>query len=140
MRVTHHFSTPNAYHLKLKKPETLHMTTKENSADERVVSSTIALISANVVAAAIYLIAASVGWVEPEVADVPGAAGGGAVVWFLFAVPVFLLSFLGNLSCLVLTTIHRYRKGQWRFFWWSWFAVLALWCMAVAFDFTRHGT
>lgn len=116
------------------------MTTQEDSAVEKIISATTTLISSNVVAVVIYLIAASVGWVEPEVADVPGAAGGGALVWFLLAVPVVLLSLLGNLGCLVLTIIHRYRKGQWRFFWWAWFAVLALWCMAVAFDFSRHGT
>ena len=112
----------------------------ENCAKRNVTSPTVVLIAANIIAVGIYLIAASFGWVERAAADIPGAAGGGAVVWFVFAVPVFLLSFVGNIGGGVLTLIHRYRTGHWHFFWWAWVAVLGLWTLAVAYDFSRHGS
>ena len=105
----------------------------EKSADTAI------LIAANFFAVVVYLTAASAGWVEREIENFPGAAGGGAIVWFIFAVPVFLLSLLGNFGCFLMALIHRRRTGQWRFFWWGWLAVVGLWLAAVAYDFSRHG-
>jgi hypothetical protein len=116
------------------------VTNEKSMASEQSVSPTKILLAANSFGIVVYLAAASVGWVEPELQNIPGAAGGGAVVWFFFSVPVLLLSFLSNLLCVFLTVIHRYRTGYWYFLWWAWPAVLGMWISAVAFDFSRHGT
>lgn len=97
------------------------------------------LLAANFFALVVYLGAASLEWVEPGLEDVSGASGGGAFVWFLFAVPVLLLSFIGNLLCVFWTLIHRYRTGHWYFSWWASPTVLGVWILAVAFDYSRHG-
>lgn len=107
---------------------------------EKPISPTAVLIAVNSFALVLYLAAASSGWVGPEVESIPGASGGGALMWVLLAVPIFLLSFLGNVVAVVLTLIRRYRTGRWNISWWAWLAVLGLWVLAVAFDFSRHGT
>jgi hypothetical protein len=116
------------------------MSAPEPGSGEKSAFSTGALIGSNAVAIGIYLIAASAGWIDPELKDVPGAAGGGAVVWFLLAVPIFFVSLLGNGACAVIALIRRNRNGRQSFFRWSWLAVLAMWLVAVALDFSRHGT
>jgi hypothetical protein len=115
------------------------MKTRESNTSELVFSRTAVLFTANIVAVGVYLIAASFGWVEREVADIPGASGGGALVWFFLAVPVLILSFLVNFGCVVRALIHRYRTGTHYFFWAAWIAVPGLWALAVAYDFSRHG-
>ena len=116
------------------------MNNGKSTESEKPISRTAVLIAVNFFAVVLYLAAASVGWVEPELESVPGASGGGAIAWFFFAVPIFLLSFLGILISVVLTVIQRYRTGRWNISWWAWPAVLGLWVLAVAFDFSRHGT
>lgn len=116
------------------------MTSEISTAREMLLSWTTTLLAANLFAIVVYLAVASLGWVEPELQEFPGATGGGAVVWFFFAVPVLLLSFLGNLLCILWAVIRRYRTGYWYFLWWAWPAVLSMWISAVAFDFSRHGT
>jgi hypothetical protein len=93
----------------------------------------------NTIGSVLYLFAASSGWVEPEVADIPGAAGGGALVWFLVAVPVFLVFFLGNIGVFVWSCVHRYRRGAWFLSRWG-LLVPLIWLLAVVLDFSRHGT
>ena len=36
-------------------------------------------------------------WIEPELANVPGASGGDAIVWATTALPLFVLFVTGNL-------------------------------------------
>jgi len=95
-------------------------------------------VAVNTIGAVLYLFAASVGWVEPELADIPGASGGGAVIWFLFAVPVFFLFFLANIGTLVWACIHRFRNGGWLISKWGWFVPL-IWLLAALLDFYQHG-
>jgi len=116
----------------------LQMRTRESNTSDAVSSRTAALVTANIIAVVIYLCAASSGWVEREVEDIPGASGGGTLTWFIFAVPVFLLSLVINFGCVVRSLIHRYRTGKWYFFWGAWIA-LPIWALAVAYDFSRHG-
>jgi hypothetical protein len=115
------------------------MRTGEDNTSDLVFSRTAVLFTANIVAIGVYLIAASFGWVEREVADIPGASGGGAVVWFFLAGPVLILSFFVNFGCAVRSLIHRCRTGKHYFFWAAWIAVPGLWILAVAYDFSRHG-
>ncbi|MCS0585186.1 hypothetical protein NX784_26740 [Massilia pinisoli] len=116
------------------------MNNEKITESEKPISPTAILIAVNFFAVVLYLAAASSGWVEPELESIPGASGGGAMVWFLLAVPIFLLSFLGNVVSLVFAVIRRFRTGCWNIAWWAWPAVLGLWVLAVAFDFSRHGT
>lgn len=114
------------------------------SSDTKIAGSyktrTKALAITNVVAVLCYLIAASLSWVEPELADVPGASGGAPFVWFLLAVPVFLLSVLSNFIGLSWALIYRWRRGQPYFYWPVWIFIIILWVAAVALDYSRHGT
>lgn len=103
------------------------------------VSRTSIFVVVNIIGCALYLVAASFGWVEPEVAEIPGASGGGALVWFLFAVPIFLLFFLGNIGVFVWSCVQRYMRGAWFLSKWS-MVVPFIWLLAVFVDFSRHGT
>lgn len=115
------------------------MRTRENNIRDAAVSRTAVLVTANIVAVGVYLIAASFGWVEREVEDISGASGGGAVVWFLHAGPVLLLSFFANFGYAVRSLIHWLRSGKQYFFWGAWLVVPAPWVLAVVYDFSRHG-
>jgi hypothetical protein len=68
------------------------MSSDKKSASSYEIHTTV-LVIANVVAILFYLLAAAPSWVNPELADIPGAAGGGAVIWFLLAVPIFYCHF-----------------------------------------------
>ncbi|MEO6217941.1 MAG: hypothetical protein ABIO86_18070 [Sphingomonas sp.] len=46
---------------------------------------------------------ASTSWIEPELANVPGANGGDTFVWFATAVPVLALFLIGNLDWLAVS-------------------------------------
>lgn len=115
------------------------MKPRETSTSEPVGLRTAALLATNIVALGLYLIAASFGWVERELANIPGSAGGGAIIWFFGAVPVFVLSFFLNFGCVIRALIHRYRTGTHYFVWPAWIAVPGLWTLTVAYDFSRHG-
>lgn len=99
---------------------------------------TLKFLIANCIGVALYLYGASFGWVEPELQDVPGAAGGGAVVWGMFAIPVFLAFLLGNLVSLCWVCLRRLRAGIWAVSAWG-LLVLPLWICAIWLDFSRHG-
>ncbi len=101
-------------------------------------SLTIKWLVVNVIGVVLYLLGASNGWVEPELAEIPGAAGGGAIIWFLFAVPTFLLFALINSGAILWSSIRRYRNGWWPMTKWVWF-VPVIWFLAVWLDFSRHG-
>jgi hypothetical protein len=44
-----------------------------------------------------FLLLASNFWIEPELADIPGASGGAFVGWFVYAVPIFVFFVLANI-------------------------------------------
>src|SRR5471030_3473314 len=99
---------------------------------------TVFLVVANIAALLLYMFIASATWVEPELADVAGASGGDAVIWVLGALPILLFLSVVNIAGLIWSTIVRYRNGQWHFVWGAW-SVPAIWGLAVAYDFSRHG-
>jgi hypothetical protein len=93
---------------------------------------------ANLFAAILYLGVASISWIEPELAEFPGASGGAGLVWFMTAVPVFLLSVALNLGALARAYAIRRREGLWPASGWAWLLVL-LWILALYLDNSRHG-
>ncbi len=50
----------------------------------------IGISALNVIGVIVYLQFATQGWIEPEVANIPGAAGGGALLWGISALPTLL--------------------------------------------------
>lgn len=93
---------------------------------------------ANVAVAGAFLGVASFSWIEPELAEYPGASGGAAVVWFMTAVPVFLASGIGNLCMLAWGAVRRHRAGAWPFGAGAWLIPL-LWLAVFFLDNSRHG-
>jgi hypothetical protein len=92
----------------------------------------------NLLAAGAFLLVASRTWIEPELAHVPGASGGAGVVWFMTAVPVFVIATLLNLAVFAWCCIARLRRRAWPVTWPSWLVVL-VWAAALVFDNSRHG-
>lgn len=93
---------------------------------------------ANLIVATAYLGAASMSWVEPQLADFPGASGGSAFIWFLSAVPIFVIATLSNLGVLMWSFVVRLSRGTWPVMWVSWFIVL-IWIATLLLDYSRHG-
>lgn len=101
--------------------------------------ATFVWLAANVAGAFLFLWIASISWIEPELAVIPGASGGAAFVWFLTAVPIFLLSVILNLLTLLWAYVVRRRKGEWPASSLVWLLVL-VWGLALYYDGSRHGT
>ncbi len=72
-------------------------------------------------------------WIEPELANVPGASGGAAFVWGISALPIFLLFIVANF--IAGFRALRRRHG-------AIFAALTLiaWFAAFYFDGIHHGS
>lgn len=71
-------------------------------------------------------------WIEPELANVPGASGGAALVWSLSALPVFLLFIVANL----VAGFRAWRGRQGAIFV---SLMLVAWIAAFYFDGIHHG-
>ena len=112
---------------------------KQQISSFNAISRTRMFVLVNTIGSILYLVTASSSWVEPEVANIPGARGGGALVWFLFVVPIFLLFFLGNIGVFIWSCVQRYRRGAWFLSKWG-LLVPLIWLLAIVLDFSRHGT
>jgi hypothetical protein len=55
------------------------------------------LVLANALGIGLFLLLASTFWIEPELADVPGANGGAAFGWIATAVPIGLAFIIADL-------------------------------------------
>jgi apolipoprotein N-acyltransferase len=86
----------------------------------------------------LFLPIASSFWIEPELTDVPGASGGAAVGWAVFAAPVFLGFVLANILWLGLalwTDCPHRRAGPII----AVMLTLASWMAVYLFDNMHHG-
>jgi hypothetical protein len=95
-------------------------------------------LSANAAAACAFLAVASLWWIEPELADIPGASGGAGVLWFMTAVPIFVVSSVGNFCTFGWALLRRRSAGNWPFGLGAWLIPL-LWLAVIIFDSSRHG-
>ena len=103
-----------------------------------VLRSTLIFFATNAVGVAIFLFAASNFWVEPELANVPGANVGSAFGWIAFAAPIPVVFILAD----VVWTATKIVRANWanRVGYISiCLTVLALWVAAYALDNAHHG-
>ena len=93
---------------------------------------------ANLLGMALFLYLAVQTWIEPELANEPGASGGEFIVWGISALPIFLLFMIAHLATGFVTNIQRRRTGSWRG---EIFVGLTLVCWIVVFiyDNAHHG-
>jgi hypothetical protein len=95
-------------------------------------------VIANLIGAALFLHFAIQTWIEPELANEPGANGGEFMVWGLTALPIFLFSMLAHFLVGFLAHRQRGRTGSWRG---EIFVGVTLTCWIVLFfyDNAHHG-
>ena len=55
-------------------------------------------LAVNALGILVFLARASRFWIEPELAEMPGASGGAAFGWIAMAAPIFAIFFLANLG------------------------------------------
>ena len=98
----------------------------------------LAILGANAVGMIVFLFSASRFWIEPEVADVPGANGGNAFGWIVFAAPIPFVFIVGSLMWIIsrvrdANSIHRLRSAAFML------AVLVVfWTAVCLFDNAHH--
>jgi hypothetical protein len=95
-------------------------------------------IAANVVGMALFLYLAVQTWIEPELANEPGANGGEFIVWGITALPVLLLFLLAHFGFGLLAFRQAQRSGSWRgeiFVG----ATLICWIAVFLYDNAHHG-
>jgi hypothetical protein len=95
-------------------------------------------LGTNLCGIALFLALAAKTWIEPELADVPGASGGEFIVWGSTALPIFLLFMAAHF--VVGFSAHRELADRK-----SWrgttvlLLTLGLWIAAFFFDNAHHG-
>ncbi len=97
----------------------------------------------NIIGVIVYLLFATQGWIEPELADVPGAIGGGAIVWGLTALPTLLAFIVIDVLWLIFECVAYLTRKTWRlglaFFVIPAVVVPLVWAIAVHIDYSHHG-
>ena len=98
---------------------------------------TITFLLLNGCGIAAYLFLASWTWIEPSLADMPGASDGAAFVWAFGAARVPCICFLIDVvwMALELNSPERAPRG----FGLALLLVPVLWVVAIYVDFSRHG-
>ncbi|MBC9033098.1 hypothetical protein IAG41_11925 [Sphingomonas sp. JC676] len=91
----------------------------------------------NLAGIAAFLTAASRSWIEPELANVPGASVGDAFIWFVMAAPVLALFLIGNLAWLAGSLRSDASSKRMSLLFGA--LILACWIAAYLFDNSRHG-
>jgi hypothetical protein len=107
--------------------------------EEEPGSQTDTLLFVNFAALFVYLMAGSGDWTLHNSGYLAGDAPAAAFRWYFLALPVLLLSLLGNVCLLVWTAIRPNQRAGWNFSRWAWLVIAVLWGLAVAYDFSRHG-
>ena len=99
--------------------------------------TSIAIVSNTVVAVAYLAVASKAWWIEPELADIPGARGGAPVIWFMassYALAIVVLLNLGFLA----THLYAYFKKRTSKLGISALTIPLLWIATVYVDFLHH--
>ncbi|XHR29969.1 MAG: hypothetical protein ACFUZC_05310 [Chthoniobacteraceae bacterium] len=91
----------------------------------------------NLVATLIYLVVASTCWIEPEVKDIPGASGGGPIIWGLFAFPILVVFAVLNAWWLVKSVVVSIKARDWKPGV-PYILGPIVWSLAVWMDFAHH--
>lgn len=69
-------------------------------------------VVANLIGMALFLHLAIQTWIEPELANEPGASGGESIVWGMSALPVFLVFMLAHFGFSIAADHKRRRSGS----------------------------
>ena len=69
---------------------------------------------ANLIGMAVFLHFAVQTWIEPQLANEPGARGGEFIVWGVSALPDFVLFMLAHFGFAIAADHNRRRTGSWR--------------------------
>ena len=96
----------------------------------------LAWLVVNVVGIGIFLVVASHSWIEPELADIPGAGGGAPLVWALTALPIFAVFVLFNIGAVLWSFLAKRGLGPLRR---AAIASVPLWLVAFVVDGLHHG-
>ncbi|WP_431263338.1 hypothetical protein ACQ859_25685 [Roseateles chitinivorans] len=100
---------------------------------------TTTLIAVNLASAGFFiLLSANCCWIEPELADVPGANGGAAFIWAVQAIPVAALAWLFDASFAAWCCMRRLCRGRWPANRWCW-GVVPIWASTLLVDNLHHG-
>ncbi len=99
----------------------------------------IAMLALNATGIFAYLSFAKPCWIEPELADFPGASGGASIIWGLTAFPILLLFLLLN-SLWVLVIGIAYLRHRGTAIQPALWLALVLWGVAIYVDFSHHGS
>lgn len=91
-------------------------------------------VSANSLGIGAFLTFASRAWIEPELANEPGASAGDFIVWGVSALPILTIFLLAHLFVGAAILATRRRD-------WTWVFVLTAicWVAAAVFDNAHHG-
>jgi hypothetical protein len=93
----------------------------------------------NSVGAVMFLtVSAKTAWVEPELRNTSGAAGGGALLWGLVAFPIAAAFLLLNSAMAGYALIHLTKRSP-RLPIVTWLSI-PIWLMALTVDYIHHGT
>ena len=77
-------------------------------------------------------------WIEPELADLPGASGGAAFGWIVMAAPIAVFFLLANLGWLTRSLLRPARSGEWITISLA-ILLVAAWIAAWLIDNAHHG-
>ena len=101
--------------------------------------SSLAFLAVNAAGIAAFLLDASQFWIEPEVADVPGANVGNAFGWYFYALPIPAAFIASDLAWVALKLI-AYGPNRARYLSIGLcLTALACWRVAYLFDNAHHG-
>ena len=89
--------------------------------------------------ASLFLYVASDTWIEPDLAEIPGASGDAGLVWFVSAGPFLAAATLLNLIVLAWCSVLYVRREAWPVSWLAWLMV-PIWLVTLWFDNAHHGS
>jgi len=94
---------------------------------------------ANVVGAFLFLFVGATWWIEPELAEVPGAIGAAPFFWVLTTLPILALYVVLDIGPSLWAISVRVMQGFWpvsRYIW----LCLPIWVGVIVVDSFHHGT
>jgi hypothetical protein len=106
--------------------------------NKRSLAPTLWYLAVNLIGTFTFLVVASRSWIEPELANIPGASGGQGLVWFLTVAPILLFFVVFNIATFGWASTRHFRKGAWPLYKLAWLSV-PIWLCAVFVDNMHHG-
>ena len=96
------------------------------------------MVTLNTIGVIAYLLFASRCWIEPELANMPGASGGAPIIWGLTALPILITFFTIDFLWVLFAYLAYLKKKKWTLHP-SFLFIPAVWAIAIYVDFSHHG-